>query len=71
MTTKAQVNRALAAKGYQAEIWRGDGYWYFFGPDADCFLEQGVYGCAYLSHMPVADWIEAFEAKREEAELFA
>lgn len=59
------VNAALKAKGYKAEIVRGEGYWYFYGPDADHFDEQGIY-IMYISHQTIEQWVRDFEVKAEE-----
>lgn len=68
MVTIKQVNKALAAKGYKAELVRGDGYFYFWGPDTAKFEESGVYGgVTRLSDLTVERWVEMFEEKREQA----
>lgn len=59
--TIKQVNEALKAEGIDAEIVRGDGYFYFFGPSMDLANEQGVYGVVRLSDMSVERWVQ--EAK--------
>ena len=59
------VNAALKAKGYKAEIANGGGYWYFYGPDADHFDEQGVY-IMYIGRQTVEQWVADFEFKAEQ-----
>lgn len=60
-TTKS-VNAALKAAGYDAEIANGGGYWYFFGPDADHFFQQGIY-TQRISDLTVEQWVEEFADK--------
>ena len=63
MTTRRQVNAALKRAGINGTVERGDGYWYFAGPDFDRSYETGVYGCAYLSNMPVSRWVDEARAR--------
>ena len=43
MLTLKKVNKAIKDKGYDAELVKGDGYFYFSGEDVSLCFEQGVY----------------------------
>lgn len=60
MVTLKQINKALKNKGYEVELVRGEGYFYFFGNDADYLTSQGVY-IPRLSDQSVEKWVEDFE----------
>lgn len=62
-TTIAAINKALRDAGIDAEIVRGEGYFYFVGSDTDCAEEQGVYGVFRLSDLTVAQWVEEARSK--------
>lgn len=62
--TKKNINAALKTAGHDAEIWRGEGYCYFYGPDADNLPQCSVY-VPYLKDLTVAQWVEAFEHLKE------
>ena len=64
--TLKQINEALKAEGIDAEIHRGEGYFYFSGPAMDLAHEQGVYGVARLSDLPVERWVQEAKAKLTE-----
>jgi len=57
-TTLAAVNKALAAAGIDAELVKGDGYFYFVGQDVELAREQGVYGVFRLNDLSLEQWVE-------------
>ena len=63
--TIPSVNKALKAAGIEAEIFRGNGYFYFSGPAVEVSHEQGVYGVFRISDLSVEEWVE--EAKEKAA----
>jgi len=63
--TLHQINKAIKAKGYKAELFKGDGYFYFFGDDVDTCKEQGVYGVCHVTDLTVEQWIKELEDKME------
>lgn len=63
--TASQVTRALEKAGFKAELVRGDGYWYFFGDDAESLTEQGVYGVYRIGELSVERWVEEFKSRKE------
>jgi hypothetical protein len=60
MVTLKQINRALKNKGYEVELIKGEGYFYFEGRDADNLTSQGVY-IPRLSDQSVEEWVKDFE----------
>lgn len=58
------VNKALAQAGIRAELVRGDGYFYFWGPDMDLARETGVYGVHRLNDLPLSLWIQEAQARK-------
>jgi len=63
VTTKA-VNKALAESGIDAEIVRGDSYWYFSGEGTEMWKQTSVYTMR-LNDMPVHEWVEQAKAFRD------
>ncbi len=61
----ASVNNALKAKGYNAELVQGDGYFYFVGDEADEWYSSSV-SVYRLNHLSLEGWIAEYEAKRKE-----
>lgn len=61
--TISAINKSLAAAGIDAEIHRGDGYFYFSGPPVDLAQEQGVYGVTRLSELSVSAWVDQARQK--------
>jgi hypothetical protein len=63
------VNRALQAEGIDAELVRGDGYFYFVGPDVELASTTSV--MVYrLNQLSLSGWLyEAREFKRQTAEV--
>lgn len=51
------INQALKKAGIDAEIVKGDGYYYFFGKDVEHAREQGVYDVCYLNQLTVEQWV--------------
>jgi len=62
MITRKQVNKALAAKGYRAEIFKGPGggYHYFVGDDVDDWYCASV-PVGQLNALTIEEWVEWFE----------
>lgn len=52
------VNRALKAAAINAELVRGQGYFYFQGPSIDTTKEQGVHGVYRLGELTLERWVE-------------
>lgn len=63
MLTLKQVNEEL--KKYDAELVRGDGYFYFVGDTADYFTEQGVY-VNKLNDLTMDQWVKEYQLKAME-----
>lgn len=61
--TLKQVNAALKAEGIDAELVRGQGYFYFTGKAMDVASEQGVYGVSRLGELSVERWVAEAKAK--------
>lgn len=51
------VNRALVAVGIQAELFRGQDYFYFVGPDVENSPRSIVY-VPRLTDLSLAEWVE-------------
>ena len=49
------VNKAIASKGWNMELVKGNGYFYFIGDDASMSM-SGVY-VNFLNDLTLADWI--------------
>lgn len=62
-STVKNINQSLQDAGIDAEIVRGDGYFYFTGPSMDLVEEQGVYGVTRLSDLSVERWVAEAKAK--------
>lgn len=60
ITTKA-VNKALVANGINAEIVRGEGYWYFSGEGTGTWKSTSVYTMR-LNDLSVHEWVEQAKA---------
>ena len=58
-----RINQALLDADIQAEICRGEGYFYFMGSAMDYTQEQGVYGVWNLGELTVEEWVE--EARKK------
>lgn len=65
MATVNQINNLLKARGHDAEIVRGEGYYYFAGIDAGKISETGLYGWA-MKTTPAVDFVAEFEKRRKE-----
>jgi hypothetical protein len=59
-TTLKAVNRALAAKGFEAHLEKGDGYFYFYGGEVTDWLDR-IVKVPILSSLAVEQWVEEFE----------
>jgi hypothetical protein len=62
--TIKNINAALKAKGYEAELVRGNLYFYFVGIDTSVMKTQGVYTYK-LSAYSVLDWVNLFEEMKK------
>ena len=51
------VNKAIASNGWNMELVKGNGYFYFIGDDASTSL-SGVY-VNFLNDLTLADWLNA------------
>lgn len=60
MTTLKQVNKAIVAKGYEFELVKGNGYFYFSPTGKDDNFGPTVYVC-YLYQLSVNQWIDRLE----------
>jgi hypothetical protein len=70
MVTIKQVNKALAEAGFpNAELVKGEGYYYFDGDDTDGFFEQGVY-VNFLNALSVTEWVSEFKDRYEAAHKY-
>ena len=58
------VNRALVAVGIQAELFRGQDYFYFQGPDVECSPRSIVY-VPRLGDLSLADWVEEAQTLKD------
>jgi hypothetical protein len=67
--TVRSINAALKRAGINAEIVRGEGYYYFFGDDVELTREQGVYGVRYLHQLTVEQWVAEAKEKANETKL--
>ena len=59
-TTLKAVNSALAAKGYEAYLEKGDGYFYFYGGEVTEWLDR-IIKVPTLGSLTVEQWVEEFE----------
>lgn len=64
MATINQINDLLKARGQNAEIVRGQGYYYFAGPDAGALSETGLYGWK-MKATPAVEFVEEFERRKK------
>lgn len=63
MTTLNQINKAIKVAGYKAELFKGEGYFYFSGHDVDLLDDLGVYGVFHLSDYTIEQWVEELKQK--------
>lgn len=61
-STKKAIDAALKSSGIDAEIFKGNGYFYFVGLSVNLASEQGVYGVARFSDLSVDRWVEECKA---------
>lgn len=52
----AQVTKCLRVLGINAELVKGNGYFWFSGPDTEGFYSQSVPVC-YLHHLTLEGWL--------------
>lgn len=60
MTTLKQVNKAIVAKGYEFELVKGNGYFYFSPTGKDDNFGPSVYVC-YLNQLTLDRWVKELE----------
>jgi hypothetical protein len=60
--TKKTIDVALKENGLEAEIFKGNGYFYFVGTSVNLASEQGVYGVARFADLSVDRWVEECKA---------
>lgn len=70
VTLKA-VNKALNSAGVGAELFKGDGYYYFIGNAMNHCQEQGVYGVRLLSDLSIEQWVEEALNKKHEVDSYS
>lgn len=63
--TKKAINAELKKLGIDAEIVRGEGYYFLIGPGVDGWYQTGIYTYA-LGHMPLERWMDAIKAMRDD-----
>lgn len=62
------INNAMAREGINATLVRGDGYFYFTGPDVEHAETPSVY-VYRISHLSLDGWLDEARAfKRESAQ---
>lgn len=57
----AEVNRALRARGVDAKLVRGAGYYYFTSDTLPGFPTAGIYGVQRADIMSVTEWLREFD----------
>lgn len=60
--TKKTIDAALKENGLDAEIFKGNGYFYFVGKSVNLASEQGVYGVTRFADLSVDRWVEECKA---------
>lgn len=60
--TKRNIDKAIKKSGINAEIFKGNGYFYFVGNSINLAKQQGVYGVARFSDLTVDRWVEECKA---------
>lgn len=64
MNRVSEVNQALRAGGIADRLVRGRGYYYFVGPNADCWYSQSV--MVYrASDLSVERWLAEYRDLRD------
>lgn len=63
MLTIKKVEKALSEIGANVHIWKGEGYYYFYGPDADHWFDTMVY-VSRLNDLTLDQWIEEYRMKK-------
>lgn len=64
MLTIKAVNKAIAEAGHKETLERGDGYFYFWGGEADDWDDTMVYVCA-VNHLTLPQWLSSLEGLRK------
>lgn len=60
--TKRTIDKAIKKAGIDAEIFKGNGYFYFVGGSINLAEQQGVYGVARFADLSVDRWVEECKA---------
>lgn len=63
ITVKA-VNKALSDAGIPAEVFKGEGYWYFFGDEPPMWPQSAVY-VYKLSDLSIEGWVQEAQHLRQ------
>lgn len=63
---KRDVNRKIRQRGIDAELVRGQGYYYFVGPDVEGASSTSVMVFA-LNHLSLEQWMSELDAIIEDA----
>lgn len=68
MITLKAVNKALKARGYVDELFKGEGYYYFWGDCASLWYTSNV-PVFRLNHIPTVDrWVAIYELMKRQYE---
>lgn len=59
VVTLVRINAMLSAAGIADRLYKGRGYFYFNGPAADRWAQQGVY-VNRLWHLTLGGWMSAY-----------
>ena len=61
--SRATINKEIKKLGYEAELIKGEGYFYFVGKDVD--VSVGIY-VNKIDELSFEEWIEEFKSLIEE-----
>jgi len=61
--SRAAINKEIKKLGYEAELIKGEGYFYFVGKDVD--VSVGIY-VNKIDELSFEEWIEEFKSLIEE-----
>ena len=59
MMSLKKINAALADAGISDKLVRGEGYFYFIGPNADRWPTSSVMVC-HLNQLTLRQWVQAY-----------
>jgi len=57
-SSKQNIDNAIKKLGIEAEIFKGNGYFYFVGKSMDFAKQQGIYGVYRFSDLSLDRWVE-------------